>query len=128
MQAPGALNCTFAFYLSMCVTVIWTKVYEFFIQIDRLKKRYDAMVDTGKKTGSSPYFEPLCKQLNECFGALKDVNPDQLFSSRCGTHVGNPVEVQDDANINNSNGEMPLPSTSQKDKKQPKSKYNLYLL
>ena len=101
----------------MCVNTIFTKVYEIFIQIDRLKKCYDAMVDAGKKTGSSTYFEPLCKELNECFGALKDVNLDQVFSSRHGTHVGNPVEVQEDANINNSNGENPLPSTSQKDKK-----------
>ena len=79
------------------------------------------MVDAGKKTGSSTYFEPLCKELNECFGALKDVNPDQLYSNRHGNHVGNPVDV-DDENVN-SNAECPQPSTSQKEKKKPRSKY-----
>ena len=86
------------------------------------------MVDAGKKTGSSTYFKPLCRELNKCFGTLKDVNPDQLFSSRHGTHVGNPVEVDDDdTNANNSNAETPQPGAS---KKKPRSNYqqSLYLL
>ena len=95
-------------------------------QIDRLKKRYDSLVDAGKKTGSSTYFEPLCKELNECFGALKDVNPDQLFSNRRGTHVGNPVDIDED-NANNSNAETPQPSTSHKENKVSKSNYYNYL-
>ena len=86
------------------------------------------MVNAGNKTGSSQNFEPLCKELNECFGALKDVNPDQLFSSRRGTHMGNPIEVDDDKNVNNSNSEIPQPSTSDKDnKKNPKSRNNCLL-
>ena len=84
------------------------------------------MVDAGKKTGSSTYFEPLCKELNECFGALKDVNPDQLFSNRRGTHVGNPVDIDED-NANNSNAETPQPSTSYKENKVRKSNYYDYL-
>ena len=80
------------------------------------------MVDAGKKTGSSTYFEPLCKELNKCFGTLKDVNSDQLYSNRRGNHIGNPVDV-DDENVNNSNAECPQPSTSQKEKKKPRSKY-----
>ena len=53
-------------------------------QIDRLKKQYDAMQQATKKTGSVLYFEPLRKELNDCFGALKDVNPDKVFSNRRG--------------------------------------------
>ena len=86
------------------------------------------MVDAGKKTGSSTYFEPLCRELKECFAALKDVNPDQLFSSRRGTHVGNPVEVDDDdPNANNSNAETPQPGTSKKEKKKARSNYQQFI-
>ena len=81
------------------------------------------MVDAGKKTGSSTYFEPPCKELNECFGALKDVNPDQLYSSRHGTHVGNPVELDKETNVNNSNSDISQPSTSKKEQKKPRSNY-----
>ena len=79
-------------------------------QIECMKKHYDAMIDSSKRTGSAPFFEPLTKELNECFGALKDVNPDQVYSSRRGTKLGNPVD-EDDRNVNN-NAASAEPSTS----------------
>ena len=51
-------------------------------QIDCIKRRYDNMVEQDKKTGGCLYFEVLCRELNECFGALKDVTPDKVYSSR----------------------------------------------
>ena len=38
----------------------------------------------AKKTGSVLYFEPLRVELNDCFGALKDVTPDAVYSNRRG--------------------------------------------
>ena len=88
-------------------------------QIERMKKRYDALVDGSSKTGSSQFFEPLSKELNKCFGALKDVNPDQVFSSRRGSKFGNPVSG--DAN----NSDVPAEaSTSTADMKEKKPKSN----
>ena len=42
------------------------------------------MTQAAKKTGSVLYFEPLRRELQDCFGALKDVSPDQIFSNRKG--------------------------------------------
>ena len=87
-------------------------------QIERMKKRYDALVDGSSKTGSSNFFEPLTKELNECFGALKDVNPDQVYSSRRGSKFGNPVNPED--NKSDATDGPSTSSTEMKDKK-PKS-------
>ena len=90
------------------------------------------MIEAGKKTGSVLYIKLLHKELQECFGALKDVNPDQVFSSRCGTQFGSQASGGDD-NINNNNTDaveetenepQPTTSTSDDDKslrKKPKS-------
>ena len=42
------------------------------------------MTAASKKTGSVLYFEPLRLELNDCFGALKDVTPEMVFSNRQG--------------------------------------------
>ena len=86
-------------------------------QIERMKKRYDALVDGSSKTGSSNFFEPLTKELNECFGALKDVNPDQVYSSRRGSKFGNPVNAED-----NTSDATAGPSTSSTETKEKKPK------
>ena len=90
------------------------------------------MIEAGKKTGSVLYIEPLHKELQECFGVLKDVNPDQVFSSRRGTQFGNQASGGDE-NINNNNTDavegnenepQPTTSTSTDEKslrKKPKS-------
>ena len=50
------------------------------------------MQAAAKKTGSVLHFEPMRKELINCFGALKDVTPDQVFSNRRGTSVNKPSE------------------------------------
>ena len=94
-------------------------------QIDRMKRRYDNMVEQDKKTGGCLYFEVLHRELNECFGALKDVTPDKVYSSRKGMLAGaSLVPERADENDNNNDGEAGTsdvqPSTS-KDGKKPKS-------
>ena len=89
-------------------------------QIERMKKRYDVMVDSSNKTGSAPFFEPLSKELNECFGALKDVNPDQVYSSRRGTKLGNPVKENSNKSNDSQEPTTSAASGSSSDKK-PKS-------
>ena len=42
------------------------------------------MQAASKKTGSVFYFKPLRVELNDCFGVLKDVSPDQVYSNRKG--------------------------------------------
>ena len=87
-------------------------------QIERMKKRYDVMVDSSNKTGSAPFFEPLTKELNECFGSLKDVNPDQVYSSRRGTKMGNTVNEN---SSNNNDSQQPSTSAASDSDKKPKS-------
>ena len=36
------------------------------------------------KTGGVLYFEPLRVELNDCFGSLKNITPDSVFSARKG--------------------------------------------
>ena len=100
-------------------------------QIDRLKKRYDTMQAEAKKTGSVLYFEPLCLELNDCFGALKDVRPDQVFSNRQGMQQNEPAE--DDVqpvdgpqpSTSNAGGNTEKPATKKKSK--CNSHYYIYL-
>ena len=96
------------------------------LQIDRLKKQFDAIQTASKKSGSVLYFEPLRVELNDCFRALKDVSPDMIFSNRKGIELG--CAEHSEGNISNvtavSNGTPAVdePSTSTK-KKQTKSNY-----
>ena len=96
-------------------------------QIDRMKRRYDTMVKQDKKTGGCLYVEVLRHELNECFGALKDVTLDKVYSSRKGMLTGSNLEPEDENDNNNNSTEDVVPSTSDsqvstsKDKKRPKS-------
>ena len=65
-------------------------------QIEILKRRFDDMQDASKKSGSVLYFEPLRVELNDCFGALKDVRPDAVFSSRSGLKITKPDEADEE--------------------------------
>ena len=102
-------------------------------QIDHLKKRYDAMQTAAKKTGSVLYFEPLCVELNDCFGALKDVTPDAVYSNRRGLDENRSSHDEEDMG---ASGDGAGPSTSTHNeavsasskKKKSKSKYYDYLL
>ena len=44
------------------------------------------MATTG---GSGDYFEPMTYELTDCFGALKNIQPDSVFSNRRGMVVHN---------------------------------------
>ena len=46
-------------------------------------------------------FDPLRAELQDCFNALKEVNPDQVYSSRRGTELGN----KKDSNVNNNSND-----------------------
>ena len=105
------------FYLSFKVSCQqFFHVYEcklanvLFIQIDRLKKRFDAMQAASKKTGSVLYFKPLRVELNDCFGALKDVSPDMVFSNRKGMESGSTDNAE--GNVSNSNSNEVTTATS----------------
>ena len=69
----------------------------------------------------------LCHELNECFGALKDVTPDKVYSSKKGMLTGANLVPEDENDNNNNSNEDVAPSTSDaqvstsKDKKRPKS-------
>ena len=44
------------------------------------------MATTG---GSGDYFEPMTYELTDCFGALKNIRPDSVFSNHRGMVVHN---------------------------------------
>ena len=69
----------------------------FVIQIYLLQDRYDKMNDASAKTGGVLYFEPLRTELHDCFGAIKNVQPDSVFSSRQGMIVHTPPDDATDA-------------------------------
>ena len=67
------------------------------------------------------YFEPLKIELNDCFGALKDVTPDLVFSNLQGASVNESASsTSNGSDVSESHCE-PKPSTSKE--KKPKSKY-----
>ena len=98
-------------------------------QIDRMKHRYDTMIEQDKKSGGCLYVEILCRELNECFGALKDVTPDKVYSCRKRMLSGaSLVAESDEANTNSNNnsedaeaGPSGEQASSSKQKKTPKS-------
>ena len=90
------------------------------------------MNEAHSKTGGVLYFEPLRYELHDCFGALKNVQPDSVFSSREGMiiHPSNSDEGDDDDDDeSNSSVSQAVPSTSTTDmtkknaKKKTKSDY-----
>ena len=94
-------------------------------QINRMKKRYNNMIENDKKSGGCLYFEPLQKELTECFGALKDVTPDKVFSSRRGMLTGANLAAENEENSNSSNsnndGLSPSDASTTTEQKKPKS-------
>ena len=86
-----------------------------FTQILHLQSCYDKMVEAGKKTGSVFQFEPLRDELNDTFGAMTNVAPESVYSSRKG-HEENPnsIEIDEESNSDNASA-SPQPSTSSTD-------------
>ena len=77
------------------------------------------MNEAHSKTGGVLYFEPLRYELHDCFGALKNVQPDSVFSSREGMLIH--PSTSDDADDDNDDDEtnfsvsQAVPSTSSSD-------------
>ena len=98
------------------------------LQIYLLQDKYDRMNEAQSKTGGVLYFEPLHYELNDCFGALKNVQPDSVFSSREGMiiHPSGNDEAGDVAHDDTENSQA-VPSTDVKEKdkkKKTKSDYS----
>ena len=93
------------------------------------------MNEASSKTGGVLYFEPLRYELNDCFGALKNVQPDSVFSNCDGMirHPTNSDNDDDDSNETADTDSQATASTSKSDaiaqkketKKKSKSKYLL---
>ena len=71
------------------------------------------------KTGGVLYFEPLRVELNDCFGSLKNITPDSVFSARKGL-IEKSKNAQD---VEKSSEE-----TDKSEKRNKQSKSNLLLI
>ena len=71
------------------------------------------MVAESKKSGNCYYFEPLHHELNDTFGAMKNVTPDSVFSNLKGLQI-NPNSDKSNTEEDNEDEEPQLvaPSTS----------------
>ena len=79
------------------------------------------MTAADKKTRSVLYFEPLRLKLNDCFGALKDVTPDQVFSNCKGMEENaSNIEADDSVAQNSESNPLPAEVTDKKRKKKCK--------
>ena len=76
------------------------------------------MNDAGTKTGGVLYFEPLRAELHDCFSAIKNVQPDSVFSSRQGMIVHTPPDYAGD---NSNDTESNEGANSTQDNEQQKS-------
>ena len=94
------------------------------LQIYLLQDKYDRMNEAHSKTGGVLYFEPLRYELNDCFGALKNVQPDSVFSSREGMiiHPSASDDADDVDHDDTENNSQAVPSTSSTDVKQKDKK------
>ena len=77
------------------------------------------MTAAAKKTGSVLYFEPLKLELNDCFGALKDVTPDHVFSNHKGMEE-KASSIEADEIQNAESDPFPAEVTDKKRKKKCK--------
>ena len=118
--------------MSFCVSHTLTED-TLFPQIDRLKKRYDAWQLASKKSGSVLYFEPLKIELNDCFGALKDVCPDLVYSNLKGASDGREkadgiAESNSESNTETTDAQPSTSTATTSNKKTPKSNCHNILL
>ena len=82
------------------------------------------MNEASSKTGGVLYFEPLRYELNDCFGALKNVQPDSVFSNRSGMicHPNNSDNDDDDSNDTQSQATSSSTQSATEQKKEAKTK------
>ena len=75
------------------------------------------MVEMGKKTGGHFLWEPLRTELQDTFGALSHVSPDEVFSNING-HENNPNALSDnDEEEGLDNAQANPPETTPKGRK-----------
>ena len=79
------------------------------------------MTESSNKTGSVFYYEPLHVELNDCFGALKDSNPDMVFSSRNGP-TGAMEQALNDLDTEKANSVDDKSDTEKEESKAKKKK------
>ena len=89
-------------------------------QIYILQDQFDQMNEASSKTGGCLHFEPLCYELNDCFGALKNVQPDSVFSNRQGLIVHPTTSDDDNDDTETSTDVSPSGSTSSQKKRREK--------
>ena len=89
------------------------------------------MVQAPKKTGSVFYFEPLCLELNDCFGALKDVSPDMVFSNRKGLNIqggcGDSSSDKNDETVGEQSTSTSDSDSANSTKKKAQSKCHVFI-
>ena len=89
------------------------------------------MVQASKKTGSVLYFEPLRLELNDCFGALKDVSPDMVFSNRKGLNIqggcGDSSSDKNDETVGEQSTSTSDSDSANSTKKKAQSKCHVFI-
>ena len=89
------------------------------------------MVAESKKTGNCYYFEPLRHELNDTFGAMKNVTPDSVFSNLKGLQINpNSDKTSSEDDTTEEDTELVAPSTSstnEDSKKKTIKKYAKYI-
>ena len=93
-------------------------------QIYILQDQFDRMNEASSKTGGCLHFEPLRYELNDCFGALKNVQPDSVFSNRQGLIVHPNASDDDNDDTETSADVSPGSTASQKKEEKRKTKSN----
>ena len=69
-----------------------------------MEKWYKKILQEDKKTGSAPYYNPLCHELTDCFTSTNAPAPGATYSSDTGDFN------TDDSNTNNNWSTFPHPS------------------
>ena len=89
------------------------------------------MVAESKKTGNCYYFEPLRHELNDTFGAMKNVTPDSIFSNLKGLQINpNSDKTSSEDDTTEEDTQLVAPSTSstnEDSKKKTIKKYAKYI-
>ena len=86
------------------------------------------MNDAATKTGGVLYFEPLRTELHDCFGAIKNVQPDSVFSSRQGMIVHTPPDDAADSSNDLESNESETPSKDNEQQKGQRERKSMLLL
>ena len=84
------------------------------------------MNDAASKTGGVLYFEPLRTELHDCFRAIKNVQPDCVFSSRQGMIVHSPPDEGAETSNDTDTNETGSKEEQGKPERERKSMFSLH--